>query len=719
MTRRRLKIAAMQSRAGQARSVVLVAHEPRGTEHLGIRYVAAALQKVGVTANVLPLCSLDQVPSACAEALSAGPPLFVGLSITDALVAPLLLTFARGLRRAGYKGHVTAGGPLATLLRKKLLAEQPALDSVIRHDGERAAQALACALAENTPLAHVPGLSTRSGDGRPNPRLAWSTAARPLRSPERPRVLGLACAEVAASRGCAGRCTYCGVAALERDARAELAQVSCPAEEARLGLGARRRSADDVAAEVAELQRHHAVRVVRLVDDNLLGADAGQALRWLHELRTSFDARGVRPLALRMMVEARVVSDEVAAALAELGVVQVLLGVESLTAQGLRALGRPGTPAENLNALYRLARFGIAAQLNVLALRPGGSLADARAEIAALAELDAFAWDVLPVVVNPGTDLALDLAARGELAGQGLGISWRPRNRPMERALYAVERLRAGGLAWRAQETSLPDLDFALRAGLRCGVPGVSTDLLDGTRALLCRAQQERRRTLGLALELAESDLGDAELGQAVETFLVDLRARLRPVHAQADALLSSAVPRSAAQALTRSDFLRPASPFLAAALFVALAADCGRGGLHASSPPDSAADIAADAQTPSHEDHAGPTTSSPDAATSNPEVTASDGSNAPSGSDTVCDTDKLWQAVSENRVGGDYCEPVQPPEQGYWGTVFLDSTGRVVNISDQLGNSVAQDWLDSVANDRWPCLAGQSIRYTCYVHLY
>ena len=710
----------MRASDGHARSVVLVAHEPRGTEHLGIRYVAAALQVAGFTAHILPLCSLDEVASACVRALSPGPPLFVGLSVTDALVAPLLLTFARALRRAGYQGHITAGGPLATLLRTKFLAEQPALDSVIRHDGERAAQALARALADNTPLAQVPGLSTRAGDGQPNPRLAWSSAPRPVRSPQRPHVLGLACADVAASRGCAGRCSYCGVAALERDARAELAQISCPIEEMQLGRGARRRSADDVAAEVAELQRHHAVRVVRLVDDNLLGADASQALRWLRALRAGFDARAVQPLALRMMVEPRVVNEEVAAALADLGVVQVLLGVESLTVQGLRALGRSDAPADNLAVLHRLAKLGIAPQLNVLALRPGGSLADARAELAALAELDAFAWDVLPVVVHPGTDLALDLAARGELAGQGLGIAWRPRERPMERALYAVERLRAGGLAWRAQEPSLPDLDFALRAGLRCQVPGVSTNLLDGVQELLGRAQQERRRTLGLALELAESDLGDAELGHAVESVLVDLRARLRPVHTQAAALLSSAPPALTAQELGRSDFLRPASPFLAAALFVALAANCSRGGLSASSPPDGQADIAADAQAPSHTDEVEPATASPDVTTSSPEVETSDSANASPGADAGCDTDKLWQAVARTReFGGDRCEPIQSDQQGYWGTVFLDSTGRVVDISDQLGNSVEQDWLDSVANDRWPCLAGQSIRFLCWVVLY
>ena len=63
-------------------------------------------------------------------------PLLVGVSISDPLVAPLLLAFVRLLRQRGFAGHITAGGALATLERGNLLAAHPAIDSVVRHAGE-------------------------------------------------------------------------------------------------------------------------------------------------------------------------------------------------------------------------------------------------------------------------------------------------------------------------------------------------------------------------------------------------------------------------------------------------------------------------------------------------------------------------------------------------------------------------------------------------------
>jgi hypothetical protein len=55
---------------------------------------------------------------------------------------------------------------------------------------------------------------------------------------------------------------------------------------------------------------------------------------------------------------------------------------------------------------------------------------------------------------------------------------------------------------------------------------------------------------------------------------------------------------------------------------------------------------------------------------------------------------------------------------------VMIDCDGRAVELlsmSDQtplLTGDARQAWLDSVANDRWPCLAGQTIQFMCYVSL-
>ena len=93
---------------------------------------------------------------------------------------------------------------------------------------------------------------------------------RPLRAEEPPTLIGIPKADVAASRGCAGRCAYCGVSALERDLANERTLLGL---DARYPRGSIQRPVGDLAEEVAALYHDRSVRVVRLVDDNLLGPD--------------------------------------------------------------------------------------------------------------------------------------------------------------------------------------------------------------------------------------------------------------------------------------------------------------------------------------------------------------------------------------------------------------------------------------------------------------
>lgn len=46
------------------------------------------------------------------------------------------MALAAELRRAGFRGHVTAGGHFATLACRELLRDAPAIDSIVRHEGE-------------------------------------------------------------------------------------------------------------------------------------------------------------------------------------------------------------------------------------------------------------------------------------------------------------------------------------------------------------------------------------------------------------------------------------------------------------------------------------------------------------------------------------------------------------------------------------------------------
>jgi hypothetical protein len=69
-----------------------------------------------------------------------------------------------------------------------------------------------------------------------------------------------------------------------------------------------------------------------------------------------------------------------------------------------------------------------------------------------------------------------------------------------------------------------------------------------------------------------------------------------------------------------------------------------------------------------------------------------------------------------------DYCHELDPMSSNLQGGVVmvLDSDGQVVGLRSADPNEapLSQETLDaalaSLANDRWPCLAGQTVRFFC-----
>ena len=720
-------------------NVILVAHEPPGSEHLGIRMVAAALAEAGFRPRVLSLLSPLALAAIVSETLAARP-LLVGVSISDPLVAPLMFAFARLLRQEGFAGHLTAGGALATLQRSEILADHAAIDSVVRHAGEVAIAELARALTAGAFLADVPGLTTRTSEGRGNPQAFSPSRLRPMRAEDLPTVIGIPKAEIAASRGCAGQCAYCGVSALARDLASERQRLGLPGSHVRGNL---RRSIDDVADEVADLYHQRGVRIGHFVDDNLLGPDPVVAREWLGDFERALSRRRVGKMAWRLMMEPRAITDDVADLLARLGFLSVLVGFESLTRRGLSTLGRAGTPQASLVAVQRLASRGIAPVINVLALRPEGNLADARAEIVALDRVENYAWDVIPLTVWPGTQLAQDLSARGQLVGRGAGMAWRPDEPAAERFLFALDRLRVGGLAWLLRQPNSVEASFALRAAQWLGLPGATRAHVDRADAWLVTVQRARQGFLAQALDIAESPLSPSEFGQSIESLAQQMNRRLAPLDRDLADLLDSIEwpatgdPGKETAALPSR---RLASRWLAGTVYLAITAGCTRTTLSVGAK-DAAPSAVSDTAVPSDSitTSDGPTVSSPDVANdrlvfpdAQPDtssdllqvadaVPSADDARSDS-SDAVCDAAALANFV-ENAIGGT-CQPTNAPAQASY-AVLVDVQGRAVELMDlynkrpALTGSVRQAWLDSMANIRWPCLAGQPVYFSCMFLLY
>jgi hypothetical protein len=74
---------------------------------------------------------------------------------------------------------------------------------------------------------------------------------------------------------------------------------------------------------------------------------------------------------------------------------------------------------------------------------------------------------------------------------------------------------------------------------------------------------------------------------------------------------------------------------------------------------------------------------------------------------DAQCD----WAPIGEALCG---TGPCQPEPAGPEGTITFDSEGRVIEIIG-VGSVSYQGLVYALANDRFPCMAGQTIQYGCF----
>jgi radical SAM superfamily enzyme YgiQ (UPF0313 family) len=515
--------------------IVLVGREQAGAENLGMRYVAAALEQAGYRVRILSLSSPKAIDAVAREVMRLAPPV-LGLAISDVVAVVDLLVLANLLRKRGYRGHITSGGALATLVRDQLLARHPEIDSVVRHAGEVPMVELCRRVLAGRSVHGVPGVTTRDGDGAPALPEAPDRWLRPLRHEPMDEVLGLRVAQIVGSRGCLGSCGYCSSTSLRKDALEEARRSGLPLAQAKQrGIGGRqRRSPEDLADEAAELFSKHGVRVFQLLDDNVVGGDAGASLSWLRELVAALAERGVRDTAWSMMIDPGSVTEPMLDAMDDLGVVRVLIGVEALTNAGLRRLGRAGSSQDVENAIDRLRQRGIAVVFNCIAVHPQATAASIQSELEALAHIQGAHVDVNPMLVYPQSAVQKWLSSHDKGRGGMLGYLYDAADPAATRFAALLVRIAIEAQEWYAAGKSAYDLatlvSIADRLQLAPRVAELKTDVED----LVTRVGRVRLAALRSLLAVASAELSDADRWQAFRALVLDLRRELRTQEASA-----------------------------------------------------------------------------------------------------------------------------------------------------------------------------------------
>jgi anaerobic magnesium-protoporphyrin IX monomethyl ester cyclase len=264
---------------------------------------------------------------------------------------PVCMKMLREIKRACPGVMTVYGGVFPTYHARPILTDGPAVDVVVRGEGEATAVELAAALEQAraggedaAALTRVRGIAFRRGgqvvvtpDRPPIPnldqyRVGWEL----IRRWDDYRCFGLGRAAIVQfSRGCPHRCTYCG----------------------QHGFWVKWRHRDPVrlADEIEWLHRTHHIRFITLADENPTTLRAPWR-RFLHEL-----ARRRLPVHLFATIRATdIVRDaDLLPLYRRAGILYVLMGIESTDDAVLRQIGKNSTQRHDVEACRLLRRNGI------------------------------------------------------------------------------------------------------------------------------------------------------------------------------------------------------------------------------------------------------------------------------------------------------------------------------------------------------------------------
>jgi radical SAM superfamily enzyme YgiQ (UPF0313 family) len=242
---------------------------------------------------------------------------------------------------------IVLGGHHPTAMPEQVLAS-PAVDYVLRGEGEASLPLLAEGLRGRRPLAGIPGIAFRRPEGglHVNPPAAVASADRlPLPALElidrrRYRRRGRGSAVVVASRGCPLNCSYCSVG----------------------GAGwmpYRLRPAPQVLAEIETAVRAHSAGFIDFEDENL-SLDRGWFLELLDGIRQRFAGEALELRAMNGLFPPTL-DETLVAAMASAGFKTLNLSIGSTHAEQLGRFHRPDVRAAFDRSLDLAERHGLTA----------------------------------------------------------------------------------------------------------------------------------------------------------------------------------------------------------------------------------------------------------------------------------------------------------------------------------------------------------------------
>jgi radical SAM superfamily enzyme YgiQ (UPF0313 family) len=395
---------------------------PELEENLALRYLYTSLEQAGHTCRIFDFHSAAQIESMVVQIQEFQPQL-IGLSMVFTSRAREYLLLAEKIKKCMRDVHITAGGHFASFHAESLLSSCTFLDSIIHGEGELPIVQLAQNI--NDPQ-QVNNMSIRAIDGSVVRTLNTlenkpdiDTLPWPVRTPPLYKYMGLPIANMLGSRGCFGNCNFCSIAAWHRENG---------------GARFRFRNVEDTADEMAYLYHDLGVRIFNFHDDNFFFPDEHKSIQRFQDLKAHLDKQKVGRIGLQIKARPDSISEPIVAALKNIGLFRVFLGIESNAVAGLKTLGRGITRECNNQALKILKKNKIHTTYNLLMFDPEMTPDDFSDNINMIESFASVPLNFGRVEVYSGTPLEQRLRKENRLTGNYFGYSYKIKDPSMQAA---------------------------------------------------------------------------------------------------------------------------------------------------------------------------------------------------------------------------------------------------------------------------------------------
>jgi len=326
-------------------------------EPIGPAYCVAYLRSKGARALIYDM-SLHPDESRAVSDIISMQPRVVGFSILYSHMMIDSYRVIEKLRENGFVGHITVGGTYPTLNAEEVLRRFPAVDSVVRVEGELTTYELLRAVNDEIKMDDVEGLTYRENN-------------RIINNPPRPLVVNLddlpfpirddfenyvslgGIIQIHASRGCHANCSFCSTAAFYRKAP---------------GRKWRMRNPNNVIDELEALLTRSTTNEVWFTDDNFIGPGVIGNDR-ANQIAQEIVRRGLKT---KLIIQSR--GDNLQRTtirnLKQAGLRKVYIGIESGVNRSLDMFNKRMNREQNANALKLLEEEKIFVEIGFIGFDP-------------------------------------------------------------------------------------------------------------------------------------------------------------------------------------------------------------------------------------------------------------------------------------------------------------------------------------------------------------